>query len=287
MDATSLVVAVMNDIADVDTRNHFVGPTDDDENANTGTRFANNTTTALTLLPTETTVALDSLATVEELCSYNPGIVMMAIQTIFESLQAMTDRDMDVLLAAGLCHALVQAMNQHGDVMELQCMACLLLANLAFRNDDIAALIIHSSGDVAIVNAMKNFPLVAEFQHLACVTLNNLLVATNEDDGRYEAVVAAGGIPTLIAAMNNFPQDTKIGMFACFGLSKLTDSSLDNTKLAVEHGAIETVAGVISTSQDANDGSLEELAVILIMRFMRQHDKENSHSSRPVHAANE
>jgi hypothetical protein len=74
---------------------------------------------------------------------------------------------------------------------------------------------------------------VAEFQRLACVTLNNLLVTTNEDGGRYESVVAAGGIlPTLIAAMNNFPVDTKIG-FACFCLLKLTDSSLNNCRLAV------------------------------------------------------
>jgi hypothetical protein len=69
--------------------------------------------------------------------------------------------------------------------------------------------------DVAIVNGMNRF-FVAEFQRLACVTLNNLLVTTNEDGGRYESVVAAGGILTLIAAMNNFPVDTKIGMFACF-----------------------------------------------------------------------
>jgi hypothetical protein len=101
---------------------------------------------------------------------------------------------MDVLLAAGLCQALVQAMNQHGDVLELQGQACFLLVNLAFQSDDIAARIMHAGGDVAIVNGMNRFPFVAEFQRLACVTLNNLLVTTNEDGGRYESVVAAGGI---------------------------------------------------------------------------------------------
>jgi hypothetical protein len=300
MDATSLVaaVAVMNDIMDTGTRedvHEHVGPTDDGENGNTdGGPFANDTEMMLTqtLLPTETAVVADSLATVEQLSSYSPDTVMMAIATIFESLPTMAARDMDALLAAGLCHALAQAMNQHGDVLELQGQACFLLANLAFHNAIIAVQIIHSGGDVAIVNGMKRFPLVVEFQHLACVTLNNLLVTTNEDGGRYESVVAAGGIPTLIATMSNFPFDTKIGMFACFCLLKLTDSSLDNCRLAMEHGAIEAVAGVISASQDANDESLEGLAVVLIMRLLSQNEKEmdNSHSPSPraaVHSANE
>jgi hypothetical protein len=296
MDASSLVVAVavMNDITETGTREHeHVGPTEDAENTNTdGTPFANDTALTLTLLPTETTLTSDSLETVLELRSYSPDTVMMTIATLFESLPTMPARDMDALLAAGLCHALAQAMNQHGDVLELQGQACFLLANLAFQSDDIAARIIHSGGDVAIVNGMKRFPLVAEFQHLACVTLNNLIVTTNEDSGRYESVVAAGGIPTLIATMYNFPFDTKIGMFACFCLLKLTDSSLDNCRLAMEHGAIEAVAGVISASQDANNESLEGLAVVLIMRFLDQKEKEmdSLHSPSPraaAHSANE
>lgn len=304
MDTTSLVMAVTIGITDTDTResehehdHDQAVPTDEGENANTdGTPFANNDTpTALTLLPTETTtVALESVSIVEELRSYSPDMVMVTIATRFASLETMSARDMDVLLAAGLCHALVQAMNQHGDVMELQGKACFLLANLAFRSDDIAARIIRAGADIAIIKGMKMFPLVAKFQHLACVTLNNLLVTTNEDGGRYEAVVAAGGIPTLIAAMNNFHGDTEIAMFACFCLSKLTDSCPDNCRLALEYGVIEAVAGVISVSQDANDERLEELAVIVIMRFMFQNEKEkkNSHAPSPspravVHAANE
>ena len=281
------IVAVMNDVTDANTREQDGGPTDDGENAN-------NTTTALTLtlLPTVTTVAIDSMDTVVELCSYSPDTVMTAIATIFECLPTMPARDMDVLLAAGLCQALVQAMNQHGDVLELQGQACFLLVNLAFQSDDIAARIMHAGGDVAIVNGMNRFPFVAEFQRLACVTLNNLLVTTNEDGGRYESVVAAGGIPTLIAAMNHFPVDTKIGMFACFCLLKLTDSSLDNCRVAMEHGAVDAVAGVISASQVSNDDMLEGLAVVLIMRCMFHHDKEKEHSHSPspraaVRAANE
>jgi hypothetical protein len=288
MNTISLVMAVENDVADINARER-TEPTDDGENANTGTTFDNDT--ALTLLPTETTVAIDSMAIVEELYSYNPILVTITIQKMMETLETMTTRDMDALLAAGLCHALVQAMNQHGDVMGLQFNACVMLTNLAFQSDDNAACILQSGGDVAIVNVMKRFPLDAEFQHLACVTLNNLLVTTNEDGGRYDAVVAAGGIPALIAAIDNFPLDTKIGLFACFGLSKLTDSSLYNTKLAMEHGAIETVAGVISASQAANDDRLEELAVILLMRFLRQQEKENAPRAvqlpQAVHSANE
>jgi hypothetical protein len=285
------IVAVMNNVVTgMDTR-EYTGTTDDVENANTGTTtVASNTTTALTLtlLPTETTtVAVDSMDTVVELCSYSPDTVMMAIAKISESLPTMPARDMDVLVAAGLCQALVQAMNQHGDVLELQGQACFLLVNLAFQSDDIAARIIRSGGDVAIVNGMNRFPLVAEFQRLACVTLNNLLVTTNEDGGRYESVVAAGGIQTLISAMNNFSVDAKIGMFACFCLLKLTDSSLGNCRVAVEHGAIDAVAGVISASQASNDETLEGLAVVLIMRLL---EKEHLHSPSPraaAHAANE
>jgi hypothetical protein len=65
----------------------------------------------------------------------------------------------------------------------------------------------------------------------------------------------------------------------------LTESSLENTKLAVENGVVETVAGVVSASQDANDDRLEVLAVILIMRFMQHHEKENL--PRAVDPANE
>jgi hypothetical protein len=301
-------VVVTNEITGMDTREH-TDTTDDGENANTNTDtgtttttvVVNNTTTALTptitltLLPTETettaTVAIESMDTVVKLCSYSPDTVMMAIAAVSESLPTMPARDMDALLAAGLCQALVQAMDQHGDVVELQGQACFLLVNLAFQSDDIAARIIHSGGDVAVVTGMKRFPLVAEFQLLACVTLNNLLVTTNEDGGRYESVVAAGGIRTLIAAMNNFPGDIKIGLFACFCLLKLTDSSLDNCRLAVEHGALDAVVGVISASQDANDGPVEGLAVVLLMRFLLQHEeKEHSPSPYPratAHAANE
>jgi hypothetical protein len=281
------IVAVMNNVV----TGHTGTTTDDVENANTGTTtVASNTTTALTLtlLPTETTtVAVDSMDTVVELCSYSPDTVMMAIAKISESLPTMPARDMDVLVAAGLCQALVQAMNKHGDVLELQGQACFLLVNLAFQSDDIAARIIRSGGDVAIVNGMNRFPLVAEFQRLACVTLNNLLVTTNEDGGRYESVVAAGGIQTLISAMNNFPADATIGLYACFCLLKLTDSSLGNCRVAVEHGAIDAVAGVISASQASNDETLEGLAVVLIMRLL---EKEHLHSPSPraaAHAANE
>jgi hypothetical protein len=294
MATTSLVVAVAvtNGIADTNTRereHEHVGSTDNGENANTDTALA--LTLALTPPAAETTVAIDSMDPVVDLCSYSPDTVMTAIAKIFESLPTMPARDMDVLLAAGLCQALVQAMKQHGDVLDLQGQACFLLVNLAYQSDDIAARIIHAGGDIAIVNGMKRFPLVVEFQSLACVTLNNLLVTTNEDGGRYESVVAAGGIPTLIAALYNFPVDTKIGMFACFCLLKLTDSSLENCRLAVEHGAMETVAGVVSASQDANDESLEGLAVALLMRLFRhEKEKEKARSPSPpavIHAANE
>jgi hypothetical protein len=303
MNAICLVVAVVDNATDMNTREH-TEPTDAGEDANTGTTLVNDTALTLPVLPTETTVAIDSMAImeeltvaidsmaiVEELYSYNPVLVTMAIQKILESMETMLPQDLVALLTAGLCHAIVLAMNHHGDVMGLQFNACVLLTNLAFKSDDIAASIVQSGGDVAIVHFMKRFPMEAEFQHLACVTLNNLLVTTNEDGGRYGAVVAAGGIPALIAAIDNNPGDTKIGLFACFGLSKLTDSSLYNTNVAVEHGAIETVAGVISASQAANDDRLEELAVILIMRFLRQHEQENAPPAielpRAVHAANE
>jgi hypothetical protein len=83
----------------------------------------------LTLLPTETTVAIDYMDTVVELCSYSPDTVMTAIATIFECLPTMPARDMDVLLCGTV--KFVQAMNQHGDVLELR--ACFLLVNLAFQ----------------------------------------------------------------------------------------------------------------------------------------------------------
>jgi hypothetical protein len=68
--------------------------------------------------------------TVVELCSYSPDTVMTAIATIFECLPTMPARDMDVLLMRDFVK-FVQAMNQHGDVLELR--ACFLLVNLAFQ----------------------------------------------------------------------------------------------------------------------------------------------------------
>jgi hypothetical protein len=271
VDTISLFVIAVDGITNMETDDP-TAPTDDGENTNT-------TFTNTAFAPT-----LDS-ATVEEIGSNSPDVVKTAILSVLEIIQTMSTRDMDDLLAAGLCLAVVQAMNQHCDEMELQFKACVLLANLAFKSNEIAVDIIQWGGDVAIVNVMKRFPLVEEIQHLACVTLNNVLVTTHEDGGRYESVMAAGGIPALIAAMNNFPQDTQIGLFACFCLSKLTESSLENTKLAVENGVVETVAGVVSASQDANDDRLEVLAVILIMRFMQHHEKENL--PRAVDPANE
>jgi hypothetical protein len=78
----------------------------------------NNTTTALTLtlLPTETTVAIDLWIIVELFLPVRHGNDGNR-NDLFECLPTMPARDMDVLLAADFVKLLP---NQHGDVLELQ-----------------------------------------------------------------------------------------------------------------------------------------------------------------------
>lgn len=139
----------------------------------------------------------------------------------------------DEFARANGCRYVAQAMQDYLDNVEVQCKCCMLLTNLACSLEKKPETMFTQDTAQAIVNAMQCFPQHRDVQSYGCGALRNLLAAQLK-----HMVIQAGGIPAVIGAMHEHPDDRYVQENAAACLGSLAHTEALKEEIVEQGGAI-------------------------------------------------
>ena len=146
------------------------------------------------------------------------------------------------------------------------------VAAAAWRDPSCAslALSLWSSGMKLVLKAMRMHPHQAAVQEAACLFLGNMAAAS---DHSAAAFLADGGLPTLLAVIDNFTPRRRRPLVlrnACYALASLAKAAPESTVTAAAAEGRDVVARCLLPAMDACQGyeALQRYAIAAITRLV-------------------
>ena len=184
---------------------------------------------------------------------------------------------------SGGVEAILGAMQQHPTAAVLLKYACWALQNLCVgNNDDNKQRIAQAGGVQAVVQAMNGHPSAELLVEHACTALTYLCLTNTKTDDKTSAdrrvlLVQAGGIETILNALQCHPTAAVLLKYACWALHILCADNDDNRKLVAQSGGVQAV--VKAMKEHSSDKPLLDHCCILLAQLSTHVDKQNSEES--------
>lgn len=171
------------------------------------------------------------------------------------------DDENKVLLAnAGAIDAIIQAMQNHRDEVQIQARASWVLSVIGV-NEDNKLYIGENGGSECIVRSMWDYPDDLGIQEKGCRALWTLSVKTQNRD----SILDVDGISAIIVAMKNHASEPDIQERGCGVLCNMAANDDDIKVQIVDEGALEAI--VMAMVLHGENEGVQELAVNILYKL--------------------
>ena len=172
----------------------------------------------------------------EEMWSEKESVVEAALKKLVSLCQhdKSSNKAGKEIYKAGGHVSIIGCMKKFSGSERIQKQGLRALMNTSFKNDEMQLVIGNLGGVAKVVGTLQEFAESEEIQRIGCGCINNL-IRTEKNAERF---VRHDGIPTLIAAMENFPENTDLQLYALLALKVLFNL---NWKVRVKAAGAEPV----------------------------------------------